>query len=1000
MLASDGNLYGLTSSGGVNNWGTLFQYNPLTSVFTKKIDFNGTNGGMPYGSLMQATDGKLYGLTSAGGTNSDGVLFQYDFNTNILITKFSFSGAISGKSPNGDLMQSSNGKLYGLTNSGGVNAGGVLFEFDITSNTFTNKKNMGSISTGQNPCGSLTEAPDGNLYGVTSYGGANNFGVLFQYDPVSSTYSKKIDFSGMINGKQPRASLMLLGNKLYGMTYFGGTSNIGVMYQYDFSSSTLTKKIDFGAEQGNYTTSLINASDGNLYCTNQFGGSNNCGTLFKYDPFTQVSSKLVDFGDTLGYYPSSSLLEASDGNLYGVTVFGGSSGGGVLFQYNPLTNTYTKKVNFIAYSGTNEFGPNGTMIQASDGKLYGTTVNGGAHQCGVLFQYDLVTNTYVKKIDFDSINGRRPFPGLIQASDGNLYGMTYQGGLSDMGALFQYNPVTNVYTKKVDFMGSNGSTPYYSLIQGNNGKLYGTTSQGGANNFGVLFQFDIATDSFAKKIDFDGVTKGAYPSGALIQAATGKLVGTTANGGVHNVGVLFQLDPVTNAFTKTMDFDSIHGSYPDYLITIGATIRANSVYATYCAGSPVSIPYTIAGTYQPGNVFTAQLSDASGSFASPVNIGSVAAVGSGILNANLPGLTTTGTGYRVRIVSTNPIATGSDNGSNITINTCADVWPGDANSDGTADNLDVLELGLHYLQTGAPRATISNNWQSHFAGNWTGTITNGKNLNHSDCNGDGTINDGDTLAIYNNYGLTHAFKPAQTTTVNPQLSIVPDQPMVVKGMWGTASVYLGNAATPINNLNGLAFTVDFDQTLIEPNNIYLEYQNSFMDAGQNLHFRKLDFTNGKLFTASTHTLSNNVNGFGKIATLHYQILSSLSTDEILSIGASQVNQSDASGIVVPLTSGTGTLMVIGASVGVKESLMCNNILVSPNPTNGILNISFNTLPQNTKIELYNSIGALVLSETMGNKTNLINTSGLSSGMYFIKVLEGDKVIAVKKIVKE
>ena len=332
--------------------------------------------------------------------------------------------------------------------------------------------------------------------------------------------------------------------------------------------------------------------------------------------------------------------------------------------------------------------------------------------------------------------------------------------------------------------------------------------------------------------------------------------------------------------------------------------------------------------------------------------------------------------------------------------TCAYVWPGDANSDGTADNLDVLELGLHYTQTGATRAATSNNWQSYFANNWTGTITNGKNLNHSDCNGDGTINDDDTLAIYNNYGLTHTFKPAQTNTINPQLSIVPDQALVVKGTWGTASVYLGDATSQINNINGVAFTVDFDNTLIEPNSIYIEYQNSFLDASQNLYFRKLDFANSKLFTASTHTLSNNVSGFGKIATVYYKIKSSLTTDQVLNIGISQANQSDASGNITTLTSGTGTLMAIGASVGIKESLISGNVLISPNPTNGVLNISFNAIPQNAKIEVYNSIGALVLTEAMNNKNNTINLSDLNSGIYFMKVLEGNKVVAVKKVVKE
>jgi uncharacterized delta-60 repeat protein len=372
------------------------------------------------------------------------------------------------------------------------------------------------------------------------------------------------------------------------------------------------------------------------------------------------------------------------------------------------------------------------------------------------------------------------------------------------------------------------------------------------------------------------------------------------------------------------------------------------------------------------------------------------------------------TGQTTSSISVNPTSTtiysvtGTDmngciNSETISVtvdNTCADVWPGDANSDGTADNLDVLELGLHYTQTGAPRANVSNSWQSYFANNWGGTITNGKNMNHSDCNGDGIINDNDTLSIYNNYNLTHTFKPVQTNTLNPQLSIVPDQPMVVKGMWGTASIYLGDATSPINNINGIAYTIDFDNTLLEPNSIWIEYQNSFMDAGQNLHFRKLDFANGKIFTATTHTASNNVSGFGKIATLHYQIKSSLATDEVLNIGLTQANHSNATGLITPLTSGTGTLMAIGASVGVKENLYSGNVLVSPNPTNGLLNISFNSIPQNTKIELYNSIGALVLTEPMSNKNNTINVGDLSSGVYFMKVLEGNKVVAVKKVVKE
>jgi hypothetical protein len=333
---------------------------------------------------------------------------------------------------------------------------------------------------------------------------------------------------------------------------------------------------------------------------------------------------------------------------------------------------------------------------------------------------------------------------------------------------------------------------------------------------------------------------------------------------------------------------------------------------------------------------------------------------------------------------------------NVNVNaTCQDVWPGDANSDGTSDNLDVLELGLHYTQTGAARTSISNNWQSYFANNWTGTISNGKNVNHSDCNGDGTINASDTLAIYNNYGLSHAFKQSQQTVINPQLTIVPDQPMVAKGTWGSASVYLGDATTTITNINGVAFTITYDNTLIETNSVYLEYTTSFINSGDNLHFRKTDFAIGKLYTASTHTLNNNVTGYGKIATLHYQIKSSLATDNVLNLGLIQVNQSDASGVITPLTSGTGTLMAIGASVGIHNNEN-SAIGIYPSPATNSITISGNVLFN--KIELITITGQIIRTENLNSTSHIMDLSSVSNGIYFVNTYSADKIISRKKII--
>ena len=324
------------------------------------------------------------------------------------------------------------------------------------------------------------------------------------------------------------------------------------------------------------------------------------------------------------------------------------------------------------------------------------------------------------------------------------------------------------------------------------------------------------------------------------------------------------------------------------------------------------------------------------------------------------------------------------------------VWPGDANSDGLADNLDILELGLHYGQTGTPRASTSNLWQSYYSGNWTGTITNGKNLNHSNCNGDGTINDDDTLAIFNNYNLTHAFKTNQTTT-NPQITIVPDQSTVAKGSWGTSSIYLGDATTHIANVNGVAFTVHYDNNLIDLNSVWIEYPTSFINASnQNLKFRKRAFANGKLYTATTHTVNGNVSGYGKIAILHYKINPTLATDNVLNLSLSQANQSSANGSITPLTSGSATLMAIGASVGVNELINGNYISIHPNPTNGALIISSTTELQ--KIEVVAITGQLLMSEVPASANHLLHLDHLVNGIYFVNLYQGNHIVKREKII--
>lgn len=333
-------------------------------------------------------------------------------------------------------------------------------------------------------------------------------------------------------------------------------------------------------------------------------------------------------------------------------------------------------------------------------------------------------------------------------------------------------------------------------------------------------------------------------------------------------------------------------------------------------------------------------------------------------------------------------------------NTCQDIWPGDANSDGIADNLDILELGLHFTQTGLARITPSNIWQSFYSANWSGTISNGKNLNHSDCNGDGIINHDDTLAIYDNYGFIHAFKlSGNQSSINPDINIIPDQNNVYAGNWGTSSIFLGETTNPISNVNGIAYTINYDNLIIEQDSIYITNQNSFIDVGQNLHFQKIDFTSGELYTANTHTNNTNVNGFGKIATLHYKIRPDITISTPLNLSISQAVMSNSNGSITPITSGTTSVIAIGASVGIKDYSNTSNLLIYPNPVKDVLTIELSSVTNN-KINIYNALGQLVLSELISTKQVNLNTSNFTKGLYIVEILNGNSLLHKAKIVKE
>jgi hypothetical protein len=326
--------------------------------------------------------------------------------------------------------------------------------------------------------------------------------------------------------------------------------------------------------------------------------------------------------------------------------------------------------------------------------------------------------------------------------------------------------------------------------------------------------------------------------------------------------------------------------------------------------------------------------------------------------------------------------------------TCADVWPGDANSDGAANNLDVLELGLHIGQSGPIRNSQGNLWQSYYASNWTGTITNGKNLCHSNCNGDGVINFADTLAIYQNYNLTHQFKTAaQTGTA--QIYFVPTQSFVNNYSWAIVPIYLGDLANPID-LNGVAFTVNYETSFIQVDSIALDYPNSFLDQNNNLHFNKMVYSGGVHYTANTHTNNLNVVGNGMIANFKFKTAGVVGMDTVIKLNISAAYKSNANGSITPLSSGSVAIVLKEDQVGLKELNARSNVSIFPNPTKKFVTLNSDLSMQ--KLEICDLNGKVIHTTEVNDKIFQLNMQQFAEGIYFCKIIFKDKTSEVRKIV--
>jgi len=525
LQGADGMLYGTSKEGGRRTanhpygCGTVFKLSPSGTDY-QVIHMFGTNdtnifvGGIsPVGGLTQGSDGALYGTTSSGGTSQGGTMFKLNPDGTGFRVLYDFvppGSYADGWDCQAAVVQGQDGAFYGTTAQGGASGYGVVFKIG---GDFTVLSNFGANATDVvAPSGALAQGADGMLFGTSQSGGTNGgFGTVYRVNPNGIGRTVIYSFSQGPNGSMPSGGLLAgKDGSLYGTTAAGGNgasstpfSGVGTVFKLSSSSmaySTIYRFNTNGTDGQRPSGPLIQAGDGTLYGTTSRGGSNNVGTVYKLDASGSSYSVLYTFktNGNDGQIAGGGVIQGRDGVLYGVTGYGGSDNVGTVFRLQTDGGGYAILHHFTT-SGSGGQQPRSGVVQASDGALYGTTYGGGSHNVGTVFRLTTDGTSYVALHSFrtNDNDGQKPSAPLIQAGNGALYGTTTSGGTSSYyGTVFRLYPDGSGYTVVHSFGDFDGGSPQAPLLLGSDGAVYGTTSYYGPYSGGNLFRLAVTSGQF------------------------------------------------------------------------------------------------------------------------------------------------------------------------------------------------------------------------------------------------------------------------------------------------------------------------------------------------------------------------------------------------------------------------------------------------------------------------------------------------------------------------
>ena len=534
--------------------------------FATFAGFTMGNGAYPESGLA-LSGSKLYGTTSAGGAYGDGVVFSINTEGRDLTVLYNFTGGPDGSSPCG--LALSGNILYGTASGGGSASNGTIFALNTDGTDFQVLHSFGSLTAGANADGAVPQASltvAGNtLYGVASRGGTSGSGTIFSLHADGSEFTTVYNFSKLIevnggflpsfnyDGANPNAPLVLSGNTLFGTAPNGGTNLCGTVFAIE--------------------------TDGSQFAV-----------LSYFSPFAEIDTGARDPGPIYrlsstnadGGMPNGGLVQSGN-TLYGTAKNGGPGANGTVFQLNKDGTDFIVLYNFSATSDT-------SSLMLSSGALYGTTSGGGTFGNGMVFVLTLNDGEagFKDLYDFNGGNDGSDPIGNLSLSGTTLFGMTYGGGVSNVGTLFSVSLVT---TNIVEVSASPASGLVPLTVQ------FSSPSVDNRSVSIAQWNWNFGDDSVSSAQNPEHIytSPDDFNPSLLV----------TASDGTISYGISPEIDAnFVSAFTVLHYFDGFDGANPVNRLTLSGT----TIYGATSGGGADSA--NIYGNTADGTIFTLSINGA------------------------------------------------------------------------------------------------------------------------------------------------------------------------------------------------------------------------------------------------------------------------------------------------------------------------------------------------------------------------------------------------------